>query len=74
LFPAFLSKSDGRRIFLIGYIATAVVILGCIGEYPVEFKDFPADPRKRRRFAKRSLLLLIAGLVVERWHWYRRAV
>ncbi len=47
------------------YCATGVVIVGCIGEYVAEFKEYPHDLNKRHRFAKRSLLLLIAGLAVE---------
>jgi len=44
---------------------TVLVIVGCVGEYFVEFKKLPSDDAKRDRFAKGWLLLLIGGLVIE---------
>jgi hypothetical protein len=50
---------------VIEYSATAIVILGAVGEYFVEFKKFPRDEHKRERFGKLSALVLIAGLAAE---------
>jgi hypothetical protein len=47
------------------YIGAAIVTLGVIGEYLKEFKEFPKDEMKRRRFAEWSVVVLIFGLVIE---------
>jgi hypothetical protein len=60
-----LLRSSLRFWEWVEYCATGVVILGCVGEYLAEFKHFPRDSEKRHWFAKRSLLLLIAGLSIE---------
>src|SRR5712672_1015829 len=49
----------------IEYSGTAIVLLGVVGEYLVEFKNFPKDERKRERFRKSSALILMVGLAVE---------
>ena len=40
------------------------MIVGCVGEYIAEFKELPKDPTKRKLFEKRSLKILIGGLVI----------
>jgi len=47
------------------YFGTVVVIVGVIGEYLAEFHHISDNESKRRKFAKRSTLVLIIGLAVE---------
>jgi hypothetical protein len=47
------------------YIGAGIVTIGVIGEYVKEFKEFPKDVEKRKRFAEWSVIILIFGLVVE---------
>jgi hypothetical protein len=47
------------------YIGAGIVTLGVIGEYLKEFKEFPKDVEKRKKFAEWSVIVLIFGLVIE---------
>lgn len=48
-----------------GYISTAIVILGCIGEYIAEFTCIPKSEGEKHRISKLSLIILIAGIAGE---------
>src|SRR5437667_6104482 len=47
------------------YFGASIVTIGVVGEYIKEFKEWPKDPEKRKKFAERSVILLIFGLVIE---------
>ncbi len=47
------------------YISASVVLLAVMGEFTAEFTNLLKDESKRRRLAKASVLVLIAGLAVE---------
>ena len=40
------------------------MIAGCVGEYIAEFREIPRDASARKRFERRSLKILIAGLAI----------
>ena len=61
---AFL-KSALRCWEWFGYISTAVVGLGCIGEYIAEFTSIPTCESSRRKISKLSLIILILGIAGE---------
>ncbi len=46
------------------YLGELLVIIGCVGEYFAEFREFPRDPSARQHFEKRCLKVLIAGLAI----------
>lgn len=48
-----------------GYICTAVVVLGCIGEYVAEFTRVPRSDDARHKIAKLSLIVLTVGIAGE---------
>jgi hypothetical protein len=48
-----------------GYISTGVVFIGCVGEFFAEFTRFPAEEKKKRKLARLSLILVIAGIAGE---------
>lgn len=47
------------------YISTGVVFVGCVGECFAEFTRFPATEKKKRKLARLSLILVIAGIAGE---------
>jgi hypothetical protein len=49
----------------IEYISTAIVILGCVGEFFAEFTHFPKSESRRHKLGKLSLLVVIAGIFGE---------
>lgn len=48
-----------------GYISTAVVGLGCIGEFIAEFTSLPTCEQRKHKLAKLSLMILILGIAGE---------
>jgi hypothetical protein len=48
-----------------GYISTAIVGLGCIGEFTAEFTSLPQDDRSKHKLARLSLMILILGIAGE---------
>jgi hypothetical protein len=46
------------------YLGELLVILGCVGEYFAEFRELPKIDAARRRFKRRCLKVLIAGLAI----------
>ena len=48
-----------------GYISTAVVGLGCIGEFVAEFTSFPKSKSPKHKLARLSLIVLIFGIAGE---------
>src|SRR5580704_8907532 len=49
---------------LVEYGAELLVIAACIGEYLAEFQEWPKDHDKRKRFERRCVMILIAGLTI----------
>ncbi len=47
------------------YISTGVVFSGCVGEFFAEFTRFPTEEKKKRKMARLSLILVIAGIAGE---------
>jgi hypothetical protein len=48
-----------------GYISTAIVFIGCIGEFVAEFTSLPKSKESRDRLARLSLIVLILGIAGE---------
>src|SRR5216684_385128 len=48
-----------------GYISTAVVGLGCVGEFIAEFTSLPKTPGAAHKLARLSLVILILGIAGE---------
>lgn len=48
-----------------GYVSTAVVGLGCVGEFVAEFTSLPKCEQRRHKIAKLSLIILILGIAGE---------
>lgn len=48
-----------------GYISTAVVGLGCVGEFIAEFTSLPRSDRCKHKLARLSLMILILGIAGE---------
>ncbi len=48
-----------------GYASTAVVGLGCIGEFFAEFTAFPRSDQRKHKLAKLALIVLILGIAGE---------
>src|SRR5437660_1293004 len=46
------------------YAGELLVIAGCVGEYFAEFREIPRDASVRKRFERRCLKILIAGLAI----------
>ena len=49
----------------LGYISTAIVFLGCVGEFVAEFTSLPKTDESRHRLARLSLIVLIFGIAGE---------
>lgn len=47
------------------YISTAVVFIGCVGEFFAEFTRFPKGESDKHKLARLSLILVIAGIAGE---------
>jgi len=47
------------------YISTAVVFIGCVGEYFADFTTCPKSKLRRHKLGKLSLIILIAGIAGE---------
>jgi hypothetical protein len=47
------------------YVFSALVTVGCFGEYVAEFTHWWTDENKKKRLSKRSLLLLASALALE---------
>jgi hypothetical protein len=45
-----------------GYISTAIVGIGCIGEFVAEFTPLPKSDTSKHRLARMSLMILIFGI------------
>src|ERR1700676_2363807 len=45
-----------------GYISTAIVGIGCIGEFLAEFTPLPKSEPSKRKLARLSLMILILGI------------
>ena len=58
-------KSALRGWEWFGYISTAIVGIGCIGEFIAEFTSLPTCERCRHKLAKASLIILILGIAGE---------
>jgi len=54
---------DGWEWF--GYVSTAVVFLGCVGEFVAEFTHFPKSDQSKHKLARMSLIILILGIAGE---------
>lgn len=48
-----------------GYISTAIVFTGCVGEFVAEFTSLPKTNEARSRLARLSLIVLILGIAGE---------
>jgi type IV pilus biogenesis protein CpaD/CtpE len=48
-----------------GYISTAIVFLGCVGEFVAEFTSLPKSKESRDKLALLSLIVLIVGIAGE---------
>jgi hypothetical protein len=48
-----------------GYVSTAIVFIGCVGEFIAEFTHFPKSERSEKRLARLSLIVLILGIAGE---------
>ncbi|MGH9699825.1 MAG: hypothetical protein ACRD5R_16155 [Candidatus Acidiferrales bacterium] len=48
-----------------GYVSTAIVFLGCIGEFLAEFTAFPKTEKSKRALSRLSLIVLILGVAGE---------
>jgi hypothetical protein len=48
-----------------GYVSTAIVFIGCVGEFIAEFTHLPKGVEAERRLARLSLIVLIFGIAGE---------
>ncbi len=58
-------KSLLERWEWVGYISTAVVFLGCIGEFVAEFTSLRKNEHRSHKLARLSLMVLILGIAGE---------
>lgn len=66
LIPVFWIFNSSKLFWeFVEYVGAGIVTLGVIGEYLKEFKRFPKDEEKRKKFAEWSVIVLIFGLVIE---------
>ncbi len=49
----------------VGYISTAIVFLGCVGEFIAEFTSLPKSKEAESKWARLSLIVLILGIAGE---------
>src|SRR5689334_1534438 len=47
------------------YLSTAVVFIGCLGEFFAEFMPYPSGDKRKHKLARLSLILVIAGIAGE---------
>jgi hypothetical protein len=48
-----------------GYISTAIVFIGCVGEFIAEFTSLPKTEESKHKLARLSLIVLIVGIAGE---------
>jgi len=48
-----------------GYISTAIVFLGCVGEFVASFTSLPKSEEAEKKLARLSLIILILGIAGE---------
>jgi hypothetical protein len=48
-----------------GYVSTAIVFIGCVGEFIAEFTPLPKAEESKHKLARLSLIVLIFGIAGE---------